>query len=1000
MIAPRARPAPGPARTLRRLPSIVAWLVWSAAGLRAAPCDCPTEYISAIWASDEGLPHNVVNRIRQDASGYLWAATAAGLARFDGFHFETFELPAEYTKGGYALRDLTAAGTTHYLLPPLAGVVQYTGGVFSRHPVSDAVRGKVADVFAEPTGVLWAGTYEGELTRWSNGRVERFGLAEGISRRGLGFFFARAADGRTWVAAGDFLGHYEDGRLVRYPASLGSMLQAAPARDGGIWVIADGHLYRLADGNARLVLANPPWLDLKTSVRCLLEDRTGTLWIGTARQGLFRYHCGEVEHSGLFLHQGIQALHEDQEGNVWVATDGAGIGRVRPKAFRIFDHEAGLPESLSTSVCEDERGDMWFANRAGGLARLRQGQFEVFPYRDGRSPVFISAVCPDRAGYLWVGATTGVFRIALDNPSVLERVATTMRHPRVLFRSRRGDIWAATAGDMLGYFREGEFIALNREQGFQGEGITAIAEDQGGTIWCGASTGELYRWQEGVLTRFDADDGLPPSPIHALHPHPAGQLWIGTLRGLILRDEHGFHTLTSDHGLPTGMVLQIQEDDRARLWFGGSSGLFHVGRHELINVIKGRSDRAHVVAHGRDEGLPGISPSTDYQPSTWKDAQGRLWFTTYKGVISVDPESVSTNAKPPPVFIKHVRLDGRELDLDAPLLIPPGSHELEFSFAALSYTAPGKVRLRHQLEGFDRQWIETTQARSARYSRLPPGRYRMRVIACNNDGVWNESGATLSFHIRPAWWQTRWFAVASFVTFTASLGLGVRYWTQRRLHRRLDALEREHALDRERARIARDLHDELGASITGIGMLANRLRGSSHEEVRPVLEQLTGRTQRLASDLERVVWTVSPKNNSLDRLAAFVGRFAQNFYRDTGVICLVRNRHPIPPLPITPDVQHHVLAVAKEAINNALKHARATQVVIESSLENRIFSLVIRDNGVGFDPVAMERSERNGLRNMRSRMLEIHGEIRIASAPGQGCTLTVRVPISTPPLLN
>jgi signal transduction histidine kinase len=325
--------------------------------------------------------------------------------------------------------------------------------------------------------------------------------------------------------------------------------------------------------------------------------------------------------------------------------------------------------------------------------------------------------------------------------------------------------------------------------------------------------------------------------------------------------------------------------------------------------------------------------------------------------------------------------------------IPPGSHQLEFSFAALSFAAPSRVRLRHQLIGVDPHWVETTSARSARYSNLVPGAYRLRVIACNSDGVWNEKGATLAFTVQPAWWQTAWFDISGVFAFTGVVVWGARSWTQRRLTRRLERLQRDHALEKERSRIARDLHDELGASITGIGMLVDRLKESSSGPNGLLVEQLGTRTQRFASDLERVVWTVSPKNNSLDRLTAFVGRFAQNFFRGTPVVCLVRGTKDIPPLYLAPDTQHHVLAVAKEAINNVLKHARATEVVVETSLVGNSFSLTIKDNGIGFTPASPEHSERNGLSNMRSRIAEIHGEIRIESRAGAGTTVFIRVPI-------
>jgi ligand-binding sensor domain-containing protein/signal transduction histidine kinase len=982
--------------------SAVVVLVAGIAGAR----DRSRDYATETWVTDEGLPHNVVNRIRQDADGYMWLGTSAGLTRYDGFEFETFPLPSALTQGGgFNIRDLAITGrNTLLVLPPRGGVLQFENGKFTPHPIATAVKGSMAAIYAEPSGVVWVGTYEGMLTRWEKGEVTTFGAADGlgrrgvgdgVGRRGLGFFFAADGSGRTWIAATDFLGYYENGKLVRFPHPRGAMLQVAPARDGGLWVLAEGQLLKLANNRLEMACENPPWLALKTSVRCLLETHAGVLWIGTARQGLFRFFRGEMEPVN-YPHHGIQSIVEDHEGNIWVATDGGGIGRLRPKAFQLYDQQSGLPEALSTSVCEDEAGDVWFANRAGGLVRKRGEDLQIFPYTDGKDPIFVSSVCPDRAGHLWVSATIGLYRISLENPNVLERVEPNVRNARVLFCSRAGEMWVATAGGLLGYFHEGKFIELTKAQGFLGGGINAIAEDKAGAIWCGGAAGELYCWQANTLTQIGDNDGLPASPIHALYPDPSGALWIGTLGGLLLKEQNTVHQFTRAEGVPDGMILQIQEDDHERLWLGGSTGFFQVNKRDLVALTRTPGGHVQPISHGKEEGLRGVSPTNDYQPSVWKDHQGTLWFTTYKGVLAFDPANIVPNPTPPPVMIKQVLLDDQPLDIQRAARIAPGPHQLEFSFAALSYAAPSRVRLRHQLEGIDPHWVETTSARSARYSNLAPGAYRLRVIACNSDGVWNEKGATFAFVVQPAWWQTAWFDVSSLLTFTGVVLWGARSWTQRRLRLRLDQLQRDHALEKERSRIARDLHDELGASITGIGMLVNRLKESSSTQSGVLVEQLANRTQRFASDLERVVWTVSPKNNTLDRFAVFVGQFAQNFFHGTRVVCLVRNTKDIPALDLAPDVQNHLLAVAKEALNNVQKHARASEVVLESAVAAGWFSLTIKDNGIGFVPISPEHSERNGLSNMRSRIAEIHGEIRIESTPGKGSMISLRIPIERP----
>jgi signal transduction histidine kinase len=346
-------------------------------------------------------------------------------------------------------------------------------------------------------------------------------------------------------------------------------------------------------------------------------------------------------------------------------------------------------------------------------------------------------------------------------------------------------------------------------------------------------------------------------------------------------------------------------------------------------------------------------------------------------------------------LIDQVIVDGQAAATTGRLELPPGKHRLEFRFSAISFTAPDKVRMRHRLQGADSGWVETDHVRLANYTGLAPGTYVMTVSACNENGIWNEHEPTLEITVIPYWWQTLWFRLITLCLLIISVALIVRYLSELKLRRRLDQLEREHALEKERARIARDVHDELGSSVTGIRFLVRRLTDEDPENSRGrVIEQLSGQTQRLAFDLERVVWSVSPKNDSLDRLAFFVGKFAKNFLGGASIDCLLECPTVIPKRTIAPDIQHHVLSVTKEAINNVLKHSRATQVVVRIEYENDVFKLSIRDNGIGFNLDAPENAERNGLGNMQSRVAEIGGSLTIQSSPSRGTHVRVTVPIT------
>jgi signal transduction histidine kinase len=411
-------------------------------------------------------------------------------------------------------------------------------------------------------------------------------------------------------------------------------------------------------------------------------------------------------------------------------------------------------------------------------------------------------------------------------------------------------------------------------------------------------------------------------------------------------------------------------------------------------VADHRLARVAAVTFGPEEGLTGQTPVYNCQPNTWRGANNRLWFCTQDGVLGIDANAAPLQLPPPPVYIDRALLDGRDTRLSG-LRLTTGRHRLAFYFSSPTFAAPEKVRLRYRLIGFDNNWIETASDQPANYEGLPGGRYTLAVVASDANGVWREgAGASLSFVVTPLWWETWWVRLLALAAFTSGTVWLARQTSHRLLKSRLRRMEQEHALEKERARIARDLHDELGGSLTQIGLLADRLKRSAKKsELEPGLSQLARHTRQLAGELESIIWTVNPRNNSLDRFALFVRQFAARFFRDTAIECRVLGAEEIPAQPITPEVQHHLLTATKEALNNVLKHSQAGAVAVELNFSDGVFTTAIRDDGIGFDPEAPENNERNGLTNLRSRLEEIGGIADIRSSPGAGATIAWRLPL-------
>jgi signal transduction histidine kinase len=400
--------------------------------------------------------------------------------------------------------------------------------------------------------------------------------------------------------------------------------------------------------------------------------------------------------------------------------------------------------------------------------------------------------------------------------------------------------------------------------------------------------------------------------------------------------------------------------------------------------------------------MPSLICSGGLQPSATRTSDGRLWFPTSKGLAVINPADVKPNSLPPPVVIESILANGHAQPWDhhapAPLRLAPGWQRLEFHYAGLSFIAPEEMRFQCRLEGLEKNWVDAGNKRVAEYNYLPPGNYTFHVRACNSDGVWNESGAVLPFTVLPHFWQRFWFRAVTSLAIALLLA-GVVFWgVRRRLHRRLEAAQRLQAIERERTRIAKDIHDHLGANLTRISLLSQSAQGdlANPTEVAAHLDRIYGTARELTRAMDEIVWAVNPQHDTLDSLASYLGNFAQDYLAPLHIRCRLEMPLQLPHWPITAETRHNVFLAFKEALHNVVKHSGAEEVSIFLTPEADRFTLIVRDNGKGFDPKAVRhRAGRgNGLKNMAQRLEKIGGRCEIQSHPGSRTEITFSVAVS------
>lgn len=981
------------------LPIICALLaVCCSPGLRAE------EYTQRVWETDDGLPHNGVNGLVQRRDGFLWMATQNGLVRFDGLEFRKWRSPLLADAQTSAIRAIIEEDANTLLVAnDPSGLLRLRGGEVSLHPLAERIRRrtKISLLFQEGEGVFWIIFANREVWRCQGAEAQVFPAPVPVDVY-LPVSVARTSDGTVYLARGNGVERYAGQTLAEVTELPHRPAAVCAAEDGALWVATPEKLCRLEGGMVSVVLEPVPWTP-DSSPHVMMEDSRGALWIGTRGQGLWRWADGHAEAMPASYSR-INDLLEDDTGNIWVATAGGGVNRLQRARFGLIGEERGVLPNIMGTVCEDATGELWFANRNCG-GRVRNGGLEAPTF----APEFLrkmGPVCADGAGNVWLVAGTRLCRWkagGTEAPQWMEMEPLGNIH--ALYAARDGSLWVLGENGPLVRFRAGERQQYGAAEGYDSQMAQAMGENAAGELWVGTERGALFQMKNGRWVRHDAKEGLPNSGVRAIYGDAQGTMWIGFGGGgLVVRYRGKFSIITEANGLPDDTLSQIVEDDYGVLWFGASRGLFKLRKSDVIDFLEGRAARVNPILFDKSDGLTGFSATANYQPSAWKTRSGRLWFATRKGLVTTMPEPQSPDAREPRVYLDAVVADGHPLSLQGPAAMASSVKKLEFEYTTPIYTSPEKARFRHRLEGFEQEWVEGGAQRSVSYGHLPPGRYVFRVTAGNRDLVWNPTGISFAFEVLPAWWETTGARVLGLALCAAALVALVRHWSHRRLRERLAAHENRRRLELERARIARDLHDSLGASLTQAGMLAEELSEDCQdlEEMKECSAELANRVRVIARDLDAAVWAVSPKNDSLASLCAYLCQFAIEYFRDTPTRCRVHMDDDIPALPLTPEVRHHLFLTAREACNNVLKHAQAREVQITLRSEGREFVLAVEDDGRGFVLAEAEAGERHGLRNMRARIGEMGGGIDIQSKPGHtvvriSMTLTTALPNGAKP---
>jgi signal transduction histidine kinase/ligand-binding sensor domain-containing protein len=993
-------------QTLRLLGTwlAIAWLC--PRGFALDPNQSISQLYHTSWTARDGLDGNI-EELAQTTDGYLWIGTTDGLFRFDGLSFERYK--------------------------PAAGSL---------------LTNSVSTLLALSDGGLWIGYLRGGASFLKDGHVTNYSAYSGDT----GFpvstvrHFAQDWDGTIWAAVIGGFARLEGQRWQRigmnwnYPGKAPTSIFVD--NQGTLWVADTGlimflprgekgfhntgvHVNFRVDGFAQLPYGDICFLDSThkviqtlrperkraggrsphptSSSGYVLIDHDGALWVAGQPEGLVRVPfpmstgsipVGKIgpgmqtftEQQGLTSIDS-DAILEDREGNIWVGSDG-GLDRFRHRNLTW----RGLP-GHSFSLVAADNGDVWAGTKPGDIIDVRNGK----PIKGGPRNIWLAH--RDSDGTLWFSATDGLWKyteskfskIALPDQVKKASSPSGSKNPIIISaitRDRSGTMWVSISGFGEFQLKDGGWKFIEVVKSHPDWAARGALTDSRNRVWL--VYGEVVPVVDhDRIQTFSVREGLTVGLPNTIGGRDE-QVWVGGESGLAFLQRDRFHVLKGADRNGFGLITGIVATGNDGLWLAAGQGIIHIPKREVESALKnpGHGVQYDLLDFVSDLPEP-LQREGVYSSSVIQGTDGLLWFATRSGVARVDPKQIVRNSLPPPVSIRAVVADDKSYSASAKIALPPLTRSLQIDYTALSLSIPQRVRFRYRLEDLEQDWHDAGTRRQAFYQDLRPGNYQFHVIACNNDGVWNETGSILNFAVAPAWYQTTWFK-----SLALALALGILFGLYLFERQRYATLLRARFDERleERTRLARDLHDTLLQTIQGSRLVADHARQNLND-----LSQAENALDRLCTWLDRATVEGRAALNSLrssttgqEDLASALRRTADICAPDgvqvaISITGVVRSMHPI--------ARDEALRIGEEAVRNACMHSGGTSLAIEARYGTNL-TLRVRDNGVGMDPGILGSGKPGhfGIIGMRERASRIGARVAFETSPSKGTSVVLTVP--------
>jgi signal transduction histidine kinase/ligand-binding sensor domain-containing protein len=987
-------------KQVRWLLALLIGLIANRSSFALNPEDHISQYSHSVWRVDDGNFDGAPSALAQTADGYLWIGTSTGLVRFDGVRFIPWKSSGANELYRGEIFSLLGATDGSLWVGSREGLARLKNGKVTRISPSNMVRAIVED----REGTIWIArtlTWDPRpLCKVVGEGLRCYGETDGLAA-GRGQSLLRDKSGTFWLGTERALYKWEKGRPLKdfYSAGLRGnaregVVALAQAGDGTVWA-------GLSRANAGLGLQQireekshdvvlPGFDGRRLAISSLLVAKDQSLWIGTLGQGLFRIHQNTADHFGGvdgLSSDSIESLYQDHEGTIWAAT-AKGIDSFHETPIVTFSAREGLSANRADNVLAIKTGSIYITN-LNSLDVINKGSVHSITRKNGLPGDDVSSLFEDRNGKLWLGVDKN---LAIYDGRRFETIFGREHHPpgtiMGITQDTNGDIWAASHIPQNSLVHVHNSAIVEQIPLSPSGYALSLTRDPKGGIWLGLRNGGLAHYQNGHMAYVTASQGVFSAMVASLFVDSDGTVWGTTDEGLIIGRENAFRLLRRRDGFPCDSAFDITQDIHNNHWIATACGLVMIRDGDFSHWWQHPGTSIKTRMLDVLDGFQAGSPS--FEPGITSALDGTLWIANGFVVQRLDPDHLSLNTLPPPVQIEKVVADNKDYPPHDTFRLPPLTRNLEIDYTATSLVIPKRVRFRYKLSGRDKDWQDAGSRRQAFYTDLPPGNYRFQVIAANNDGVWNTTGAEIQFSVTPTYYQTNWFKCIIWVCVIAIIWF-IYHIRLRQVKAQVQSRLKERMVERER--IARELHDTLLQGFQGLvwrfhGIVkrmpeedSNRVNlGKALDRAEEVLTQGRERVRDLRSD--------DQLPDSLEKLLADYGSelSCPDIRFRVRTLGSSQQLHPV--------VFGNIAQIGREAVANAFRHSAGSEITVDVIFDRACFQLSIQDDGVGIgtEILAGGRTGHWGLQGMRERAEEIGGKLTIKNRLDPGVSVDLTIP--------